>query len=142
MRSSRIASLTRLVIGASILAGLIGSTASVALAASPVTFAILREELPNAAVDTVDQIYRDTDTVTGTGDLATGITVTLASTSPSQNGSIADHRADRRPLANGTFNGVTATPAAARPGMVVTIDGTVCNSARGGPEDQPAGLQP
>src|SRR6478672_2030001 len=64
MRSSRYASLTRLVIGASIIAGLFGTTASVALAASPVTFGILREESPHNGVQSIDQVYRDTDTIT------------------------------------------------------------------------------
>ena len=96
MRSSRYASLTRLVIGASIIAGLFGTTASVALAASPVTFGILREEDPHNGVQTIDQVYRDTDTITGTGDLATGFTVNLSSSSPGPDRVARDHRADRR----------------------------------------------
>ena len=88
MRSSRYASLTRLVIGASIIAGLFGTTASVALAASPVTFGILREESPHNGVQSIDQVYRDTDTITGTGDLATGFTVNLSASSPAQTASL------------------------------------------------------
>ena len=111
MRSSRYASLTRLVIGASILAGLIGSTASVALAASPVTFGLIREEDPHNGVQTNDVVYRDTDTITGTGDLATGITVNLSSSSPAHTASLVFVPNDRRVRSSSRG----PTPRSARP---------------------------
>lgn len=129
MRSSRYASLTRLVIGASILTGLIGSTASVALAASPVTFGLIREEDPHNGVQTNEVVYRDTDTITGTGDLATGITVNLSSSSPAHTASLVFvPNTGASLVVPGAYPQVGATPTATRAGMTLTIDGTVCDS--------------
>ena len=121
------ASLTRLVIGASIIAGLFGTTASVALAASPVTFAVLREEDPHNGVQTTDVVYRNTDTITGTGTAATGITVDLSSASPAQYGLPRHHGAERRSAARGhRVHQRGATPTATKPGVVLTVDGSAC----------------
>ena len=127
MRSSRYASLTRLLIGASIIAGLFGTTASVALAASPATFGLLREEDPHNGVQTTDTVYLSTDTITGTGDLATGFTVNLSSASPAHTASLA--RSSRRPVARSRpARKPRWTPRRTtdKPGVVLTVDGSAC----------------
>ncbi len=137
MRSSRYASLTRLVIGASIIAGLTGTTASVALAVSPATtFGIVRLEDPHNGVQTTDEVYRSTDTITGTGDLAAGFTVEPRVGRP--HGLPGHHGADRRiALAKTTYTQIDATPTTVKPGAVLTVDGTACVSGPALPDRSP-----
>jgi FlgD Ig-like domain len=129
MRSSRYASLTRLLIGASLVTGLVATSATSALAASAVTFGVLREEDPHNGVQTTDQVYRDTDTISATGAAATGITISLSSASPAQTATVDITAPTGGDLVPGTYGTVTDTPTATKPGLVVTIDGTVCVSS-------------
>ncbi len=126
MRSSRYASLTRLLIGASIIVGLFGTTASVALAASPATFGLLRQEDPHNGVQTTDTVYLSTDTVTATGDITTGITVNLSSASPAHTASLAITAPTVSPFGIGTYSSVDTTPTTDKPGVVLTVDGSAC----------------
>ena len=118
--------LTRLFIGASIIAGLLGTTASVALAASPATFGLIRQEDPHNGVQTTDTVYLSTDTVTATGDITTGITVNLSSASPAHTASLAITAPTGQPIATGTYRMVDTTPTTDKPGVVLTVDGSAC----------------
>ena len=126
MRSSRLASL---LIGATLIAGLFGTSATAvfAVANDPVTYAILREVSPHNGIDTIDQVYLSTDTITGTGD-TDSVTFSLSATSPAQTASVVLTAPTGGALATGNFTGVSATPDATHPGLEVTVDGTVCVS--------------
>ena len=128
MRSARSARLSRLFIGATLITGLIGTTATSALAASAVTFGLIREENPHNGVQSTDVVFRDTDTITGTGDTTTGITVNLSSTSPAHTASLTFAPETGGTIIVGTYPLVGATPTALHAGMTLTLDGTVCDS--------------
>lgn len=128
MRSARSARLSRLFIGATIITGLIGTTATSALAASAVTFGLIREENPHNGVQSTDVVFRDTDTITGTGDTSTGITVNLSSSSPAHTASLNFVPEAGGTIITGTYPLVGATPTALHAGMTLTLDGTVCDS--------------
>ena len=90
------------------------------------TFGLLRQEDPHNGVQTTDTVYLSTDTITGTGDTATGFTVNLSSASPAHTASLAITAPTGAPIAAGTYSSVDTTPTTDKPGVVLTVDGSAC----------------